>query len=88
LRLREQSRMAAIGALQGFVLWLLRTRWPSAPQAAAVYMALVFFVIVSALVLHFARTGRDSTRLLALAQPRERAASKIPTHAVASANES
>jgi hypothetical protein len=30
-------------------------------------MALVFFVVLSALVLHFARSGRDGTRLLALA---------------------
>lgn len=67
MKLLEQTRMAAIGAVQGFVLWLLRTRWPSAPDAAAVCLALAFWVVVSALVLHFVRTGGARARLLALA---------------------
>ena len=59
--------MATLGGLQGLALWVLVERWPESPHLAAVFTALVYFVTVSALVGHLARTGRNRGRLLALA---------------------
>ncbi len=59
--------MALVGALQGSALCSLVEWWPDSPQRAAWFAAAGFFVSVSALVLHMARSGRDSSRLAALA---------------------
>jgi hypothetical protein len=59
--------MGALGALQGLALWAILDPWPRDPRRAALALALVFLVVVAGLVVHFARTGRDRARLLALA---------------------
>lgn len=59
--------LTAVGVLQGLALWLLRERWPVAQPGLAAAVAWLVFVIASALVIHFAWTGRDTGRLLALA---------------------
>ena len=64
---RVRRLMATVGGLQGLALWALVERWPDSPHLAAVFTALVYFVTVSALVGHMARTGRHRARLLALA---------------------
>src|SRR5688572_11267839 len=62
----ERPLLAALGALHGLALWLLANQWPEAwaPSARA---AAATFVCVLGLVVHFAWTGADRARLLALA---------------------
>jgi len=62
----ERNSLVALGACQGLVLWLLTSPWADA-AGPAVRVALASFVCASALVLHFAWTGGDRTRLLWLA---------------------
>lgn len=59
--------LASVGAAQGLALWLLEKRWPTTQPALAVAVALLVFIVASALVLHFAWTGRDGGRLVVLA---------------------
>ncbi len=59
--------MALVGALQGSALCALVEWWPDDPQRAAWFAAAGFLVSVSALVVHMAHTGRDASRLAALA---------------------
>jgi hypothetical protein len=61
-----RGAMAAVGGLQGFALWLIYDGWPSQPGAAATFLAASTFVLVSALVVHFARTAQHTARLVAL----------------------
>lgn len=63
----ERASLAAVGAAQGLSLWLLIEQWPEAHAARAAAAALLTFLAVSTLVFHFAWTGRDRGRLIALA---------------------
>jgi hypothetical protein len=58
-----RSAMAGMGALQGVALWALYEHWPEPGQALALFGALAFFVAVSGLVGHMARTGANQGRL-------------------------
>jgi hypothetical protein len=59
--------MSSIGGVQGLVLWLIVEHWPKELSRAGIAFALVTFLLVSALVLHFARSGEKLRRLVALA---------------------
>ena len=59
--------LAVTGGLQGLAFWLLTDHWPDDPRRAALFVAGTTFLLVSALVLHFARSGVQRARLLALA---------------------
>ncbi|NNL67009.1 MAG: DUF4153 domain-containing protein [Myxococcales bacterium] len=63
----ERATLALVGAAQGLALWLLVEQWPEAHAARAAAAALLTFLAVSTLVFHFAWTGRERGRLIALA---------------------
>jgi len=63
----ERRWMTALGALQGLALWLLTKGWPDEPRWAAVSAATLYFICAGGLVLHLARSGRDTGRLVGLA---------------------
>jgi len=65
--MRERILLAAIGAAQGLVTWILVEGWPEAHVARAVYAGMLTFVVASAAVLHFAWTSSHAPRLVALA---------------------
>lgn len=66
-RTSERATLVAVGAAQGLAIWLLVEQWPEAHAARAAAAALLTFLAVSTLVFHFAWTGRDRGRLMALA---------------------
>lgn len=60
--------MTALGALQGLALWALYDHWPEeAPRLRAVFVGVIFFIVVSGLVIHLARSARHQARLGATA---------------------
>jgi hypothetical protein len=63
----ERLLLAGIGAAQGVAFWILVEHWPEAPRTAAICVAVLTFLAVSATIWHFAWTGRDEGRLLRLA---------------------
>ncbi len=65
--MRERVSLAAIGAAQGFAVWLLAESWPEAHAARAIFVGILTFLVTSAAVLHFAWTSEHVVRLLALA---------------------
>jgi len=65
-RLRERLGLAAAGGAHGLAIWLLVEAWPESPAARAAAVSLLTFLAVTALVFHFAWTGRARGRLLAV----------------------
>lgn len=59
--------LAAVGAIQGFAIWLLVDQWPETGRGSALFVALLSFVAVQGLVFHFAWSGQERARLVSLA---------------------
>jgi len=59
--------LAGTGLVQGFVYYLAYEFWPEDPTAIALTVAPVFFVSITAIVIHLSWTGADLKRLAIVA---------------------